>query len=154
MSVTAGIDVGSTYTKACLLRSGNEVVGTLVGAAIGGLLGAQLGKGTGNKVAIGAGVLAGGLLGNKFGRQLDCQDRKYHSSTAHDAFETKKSGTTSTWVNPDSGHEGTVTPTRTFQQADGRYCREFQQTITVDGRSDTGYGTACRQDDGSWKIQS
>ena len=33
-------------------------------------------------------------------------------------------------------------------------CREFQTTITIDGREQPGYGTACRQSDGSWKIVS
>ena len=33
-------------------------------------------------------------------------------------------------------------------------CREFQQTITVGGRTETAYGTACRQPDGDWKIVS
>ena len=37
--------------------------------------------------------------------------------------------------NPDTGHYGTVTPLRTFQDAGGQYCREFQQTITVGGQT-------------------
>ncbi len=133
---------------------GGEVVGTLLGAAVGGLIGSQIGKGTGNKVAIGAGVLAGGLLGNKLGAQLDCRDQEYHASTAQNSFETQKTGTTSTWVNPDTGHSGSVTPTRTYQSDDGTPCREFTQTIEVNGQKQTGYGTACRQSDGSWKIVS
>jgi len=31
-------------------------------------------------------------------------------------------------------------------------CREYQQTITVGGRTERAYGTACKQADGSWKI--
>lgn len=131
-----------------------EVVGTLLGAAVGGLLGAQIGKGTGNKVAIGAGVLAGGLLGNKLGSQLDCKDQEYHANTAQNSFETQKTGSTSNWVNPDTGHSGSVTPTRTYQTEDGTPCREFTQTIEVNGKQEKGYGTACRQSDGSWKIVS
>jgi len=34
----------------------------------------------------------------------------------------------------------------------GAYCREFQSEIIVGGERETGYGTACRQPDGSWKI--
>ena len=131
---------------------GGEVVGTLLGAAVGGLLGSQLGSGDGNKVAIGAGVLAGGLLGNRIGQSMDCRDREYHGSTAQDALETQRSGTTSTWNNPDSGHSGTVTPTRTYQRADGTYCRDFTQSIYVDGRTEQANGTACRQSDGTWRI--
>lgn len=34
----------------------------------------------------------------------------------------------------------------------GRYCREYQSTLTVGGMSQPGYGTACLQPDGSWRI--
>ena len=36
--------------------------------------------------------------------------------------------------------------------AGGSQCREFQQTVMVDGRSEQIYGTACRQPDGTWKV--
>jgi len=131
---------------------GGEVMGTLLGAAIGGLVGSQIGKGTGNSVAIGAGVLAGGFLGNQIGESLDCKDRQYNNTTAQKSLETQPSGTTSSWVNPDSGHEGSITPTRTYQRDDGTYCRDFEQTITVEGKTQQATGTACRQPDGSWQI--
>lgn len=133
---------------------GNQVVGTLLGAALGGLIGSQIGSGSGNKVAIGAGVLAGGLIGNKVGDSLDCRDREYHNSTAQSSFETQRTGTTSSWVNPDSGHGGSVTPVQTYQRNDGVYCRDFEQTITVDGETELAGGTACRQPDGTWQIVS
>jgi hypothetical protein len=31
-------------------------------------------------------------------------------------------------------------------------CREFQQTIVVNGQQQPAYGRACEQPDGSWKI--
>ena len=133
---------------------GTEIVGTLLGAALGGLLGSQIGGGTGNKVAIGAGVLAGGLLGNKIGSSMDCEDRRYHQGTAQDTLEYQRTGTAGSWQNPESGHRGTITPTRTYQRDDGDYCREFLQTITVDGQLEEATGTACRQSDGSWNIVS
>ena len=57
-----------------------------------------------------------------------------------------------TWNNAQSGHSGTITPTRDGRDGAGNYCREFQQTINVGGQPQQGYGTACRQPDGSWKI--
>ena len=82
--------------------SGGEILGTLAGAAIGGLVGSQFGGGTGNKVAIGAGVVAGGFLGNKIGKSMSCQDQQYHQETTQNTLETKPTGTTSTWTNPDT----------------------------------------------------
>lgn len=34
----------------------------------------------------------------------------------------------------------------------GEYCREFQKDILVGGRRERGYGIACQQPDGSWRI--
>lgn len=133
--------------------SGGEILGTLAGAALGGLLGAQFGSGTGNKVAIGAGVVAGGLIGNNIGKRLSCQDQVYHQETTQNALETKQSGQTSTWVNPDSGHSGEVTPTRTYS-SEGKPCRDFTQTIYVDGEYEEIEGTACRASDGTWQVVS
>jgi len=129
-----------------------EVLGTLLGAAIGGLVGSQIGGGTGNKIAIGAGVLAGGLVGNKIGSQLDCQDQAYHVDTTQNALEYQPTGQPSSWKNPDSGHSGTVTPTKTYTVNDGTPCREFTQIINVDGQAEEVRATACRQEDGTWQM--
>lgn len=61
-------------------------------------------------------------------------------------------GTYSTWENPDTGHAGSFTPTRTYQRPTGQYCREYQQTIRVGGEVQESYGTACREPDGTWRI--
>lgn len=146
----------SSAAKGCSQGSsgGNQVVGTLLGAALGGLLGSQIGGGTGNKIAIGAGALAGGLLGNHVGQALSCAEQEEHGATAQKALEYDRSGTTASWNNPDTGNAGTITPTRTYKRANGQYCREFTQTISVDGELQEAKGTACRQSDGTWHIMS
>ncbi len=59
-----------------------------------------------------------------------------------------------TWTNPDTGHAGTVTPQPAYKNDAGQYCREYQQTVTIGGKTETAYGTACRQPDGSWRISN
>ncbi len=127
--------------------------GLLAGAALGGLAGSQIGGGRGKLIAVGAGVLLGALLGNEIGKSLDRMDEMHASRSYETAMESTPTGQTVAWNNPDSGHSGTYTPVKTYQSTDsGQYCREFQQTITVGGRTETAYGTACRQPDGDWKI--
>ena len=99
------------------------------------------------------GVLIGGLLGGAIGNALDQKDKEMAAQAAHRAFENSRSGESSAWQNPDSGNSGSITPTRTYQVPDGRYCREYQQDIVVGGKSEKSYGTACRQPDGTWQIQ-
>ncbi len=125
------------------------IIGGLGGAAAGGLLGAAVG---GDTAGIIAGTLIGGLVGGAVGDRLDAADRREAREAARYSLERSRSGTTTTWENPDSGNFGAITPTHTYQTANGRYCREFQQTITVGGKEQKGFGTACRQPDGSWKI--
>lgn len=140
---------------ACAENAGpKEQGGTVVGAVAGGLLGSTIGHGTGKVVAIGVGAVLGGIIGSEVGKSLDRADRAYMERTTQQSLETQPTGQVSTWENPDNRHSGTVTPTRTYNRDDGGPCREFQQTVTIDGRTERAYGTACRQPDGSWKIVS
>jgi surface antigen len=125
----------------------------VVGAAAGAAVGSNVGGGLGRTVAIATGTLLGAALGSSIGESLDRADRLYHEQTAQHALETAKSGTTKRWHNPDSGHAGTVTPLNVSQVGDDRYCREYRQSIIVGDRVEEAYGTACRQEDGTWMIR-
>jgi surface antigen len=128
-----------------------QSLGTLGGAALGGLLGAQFGSGTGQIAATAAGVLIGALTGSEVGLSLDRADRAYANQAIYRA-QAGPMGETIFWQNPASGNRGAVTPVRDGTSARGDYCREFQQSITVGGQTRQGYGIACRQPDGSWRI--
>jgi hypothetical protein len=62
---------------------------------------------------------------------LDQRDKRMQAEAAQKALETAPSGKPVAWTNPDSGHSGTVTPVRTYQSS-GTYCREYQQTVTIE----------------------
>ena len=128
-----------------------ETMGTIGGAVIGGVLGSKVGGGSGKGIAIGIGTLLGAMAGSSIGQSLDNADMQYYNSTSQRALEVAPVGQQTTWRNPDSGNYGTVTPTRTYQD-NGQYCREYNQTITVGGKTEKAYGQACRQQDGSWKV--
>ncbi|MEX2644001.1 MAG: RT0821/Lpp0805 family surface protein [Acetobacterales bacterium] len=139
---------------ACAQEPGpKEGLGTVLGGVAGAVAGAQIGGGRGRDVAIATGAVLGALVGNEAGKSLDRADKIAMSRTTQNTLETQPSGTTATWRNPDSGNYGTVTPKPAVQTASGQYCREFQQTVTVGGATEQAYGTACRQPDGTWKIQ-
>jgi surface antigen len=125
------------------------VVGAATGAAAGGLIGAAAGGGA---EGIAAGVLLGGLAGGAIGDALDQRDPELAYQSNQYALESNRAGQASTWQNPDSGHSGSFTPTRTYQTSQGQFCREYQQTVVVGGESQDAYGRACRQPDGSWRV--
>ena len=124
----------------------------VTGAVAGGVIGSNIGGGSGRTAAIIGGAILGGMLGSEVGKSLDKSDMAYHSRTQSKALEYNRAGTTASWKNPDSGASGTFTPTKTMQSGD-RYCREYTQTISVGGKTEKGYGTACRAQDGSWEMQ-
>jgi len=47
---------------------------------------------------------------------------------------------------------GYVVTTRKGTSSRGQQCREYQHSITVGGKTEEAYGSACLQPDGSWKI--
>lgn len=99
------------------------------------------------------GVLIGDLVGGAVGNALDQQDREMARRAALQAFEHSRTGDPSAWRNPDSGNSGRITPMRTYREPGGQYCREYEQDIVVGGETEKSYGTACRQVDGSWRIE-
>jgi surface antigen len=99
-----------------------------------------------------AGTLLGAWAGSEVGKSLDRADRLAAAQATHNALEHTPTGAATTWRNPDTGHAGSVTPLRTYQ-AGGRDCRDFEQTLFIDGQAETVRSTACRQPDGTWRVQ-
>lgn len=100
-----------------------------------------------------SGALLGALAGPA-GRALDDADLAVMSQQTSKALETAPTNQASSWVNPKSQTQASVTPTRTYQRPDGTYCREFSQSVMIKGQEQKATGTACRQADGSWLATS
>lgn len=127
------------------------MLGAIGGAAIGSALGDN-GDGATHFFAVAAGTLAGAAIGSSIGKSMDNADRQAMARNRQVALETYPSGQTSSWYNPDSGNSGSYSPQPAYQDTTGAYCREYQQTITIGGKTEEAYGKACRQPDGTWKI--
>jgi len=129
-----------------------EGAGTVLGGIGGAALGSLFGSGKGRLVGVAAGALAGAYLGNQVGQSLDRADRAAMERASNQAANAPI-GQQISWRNPDSGNSGTVTPVREgTNNTTGEYCREFQQNVTIGGKTEQAFGTACRQPDGSWHI--
>jgi len=62
-------------------------------------------------------------------------------------------GQTVGWQNPDTNIPFQMTVTHTGTNNSGSYCCQYQTVGIVGGRKETMVGTACRQPNGTWKIQ-
>ena len=136
----------SLATSACT----NEESGTIIGGILGGAAGSQVGKGHGRTAATVVGAIAGGYIGGNIGRSMDDTDRL----KVRHSLENNRTHESSSWTNPNSGNGYTVTPTSTYQTDSGHYCREYTTDVVIGGRREQAYGTACRQEDGAWKVVS
>ncbi|RED52403.1 RT0821/Lpp0805 family surface protein [Aestuariispira insulae] len=130
-----------------------EVVGTVGGVLLGGLVGSQFGGGSGRVVATVIGAGLGGYLGNQIGARLDEADRREAQTAMANSMEYNADGESGAWHNPNNGHNGTVSPTRTYYNAENKPCRDFTHVIEVDGKSEEVKGTACRNPGGEWVVE-
>ena len=78
------------------------------------------------------------------------QQREHETAQVH--ATTAPIGETIYWH--EGNASGYVTATREGSSSSGRYCREFQHEVTIGGKREQSYGTACRQPDGSWEVIS
>lgn len=141
---------------ACSSDTGpREVAGTAGGAVAGGLIGNAIGGSAGNRLAgTVIGAVLGGVLGNRIGAALDDEDKRRAYAARMQALETGPSGAPVAWRNPDSGRYGNVVPGPVYYQADGTPCRQYTQTVYIDGKLQIEHGAACRNPDGTWMIMS
>lgn len=123
--------------------------GAVTGMAVGAALGSAMSRDHHDRpFAIWLGAVVGSMLGSTVGRYMDEQDQMRTSM----ALENNRTHESTSWVNPDSQHQYTVEPTRTYEMAEGTPCREFTMNASIGGKTEEVYGTACRQQDGSWKV--
>jgi surface antigen len=133
--------------------------GGLAGAAGGAFAGARLfggnngliGKGSTTQMAGVAGAtLLGALLGGSIGSSLDRADQPPPPRA-----EARRAPPDIRWSDPES-ERPRAAPARVIREGrdrdTGELCREFVQEIEVGGKVEKGWGIACQQDDGSWRV--
>lgn len=141
LAVTAVLAAG------CSTPPTQQETGMVIGGILGGVVGSQVGHGSGRTAATIVGTVVGAMVGGAVGRSMDETDRIRTAQT----LETVRTGVPSQWRNPDTGHQYTVVPTKTYDSASGP-CREYTIDAMIGGRPEKVYGTACRQPDGSWRT--
>ena len=139
------------------------------------MLGSTIGKGRGRLVATATGALVGSMFGNHLAqpqpgyvarpaprpvyhhrRQNHRNAHRHHrrdvdTPIGHAIPATTIRGwsTCAQWRRPVTD---TVQITTIYDAASGRYCREYQREVIINGQPVAAYGRACQQPDGSWQI--
>lgn len=126
----------------------NTTIGAVTGAVGGGLLGSLFGGGTGKVVAVGVGAIAGGLLGGYVGHNMQSSD----NANMDNCLNNAPAGKTKHWKNKSTGTRYSMTPGKQVTVAGYNYCRQYQTTVTMNGKSQVINGTACRGTNGQWQT--
>ncbi len=119
--------------------------GAVGGAAGGALIGQIIGH---NTEATLIGMAVGTMLGYIVGNEMD----KYDREQLNHVYERGVSNSPSSWVNPDSGNRYQVTP-QPATKTGNKVCRKAEIQTVIDGKQETTYATACRDEYGQWQIQ-
>jgi len=144
LSVASCAIVGEMDNKQKFVAAASTVAGALIGY--------QLGGGNAAYLYAAGGAVAGGLFGLSVAQNLDFTDRWSFDKSAANSFDTSPDGITTSWSNPQTGHNGSFTPVNSYKTAQGFTCRDIY--LTVNGKS--GFQlekmTACQQPDGAWRF--
>ena len=90
----------------------------------------------------------GGFLGQSL--NLSADDIELQRQAARRALDDLEDGAVETWKNPDTGYSGAIMPTSSYEM-NGLSCRDFRMTIRAKRNRNLSL-TACKQDDGTWKL--
>jgi surface antigen len=92
-------------------------------------------------------AVSGAFLGSRIGQSLGAEGLSKASAAQSEAVST---GVTAEWRQSGRAY-GSVEPGPIYTDAGGT-CRRYTHTITVEGRVQTGSGTACRNAEGGWDV--
>ena len=93
-------------------------------------------------------ALGGGLVSQIQGADLGAEDRKLALQAEYKALEDAPGGQAVPWSGA-TGVSGTVVAATPYQVGT-QNCRQYTQTVSVDGRSLVARGAACRNPNGTW----
>ncbi|MEQ9813302.1 MAG: hypothetical protein RLO50_11015 [Azospirillaceae bacterium] len=65
-------------------------------------------------------------------------------------LENEPDGASAEWQGGQSGASGRLRLVETFQTDRGTFCRRYDETVTVGGRTESYRRTACRSESGRW----
>jgi len=146
--------VAALWLAACSSDVGRrEAGGSSIAASTASLMGNANGAIAGRGGGIPISAEFGALLGDYAGAMLGDEDKRRAFIAQFQALETGPSGAPVAWRNPETGRYGNVVPGPVYQE-NGVACREYTQTVYIDGSPQTEHGTACRKSDGTWLIVS
>lgn len=148
MRIGAGLVVGLLAVSGCTTTGFKSTQGgSATGVSLGTAAGSAAGSGRVASTIISA--MGGGLIGGSVGAGLDDSERRKALEAEYRALEYTQSGQPVLWQGNQSGRSGQVVAAQPYRVG-SQDCRQYTQTVYINGQSRVARGTACRNPDGSW----
>jgi len=129
------------------------VAATLAGCASTGVhdgLGGGIGNAGARVATPPSGALVGGVAGQSIGRGLNDGERRRAEQAEFQALEYGRPGSPIDWSGDRPGYRGEVVPGPRYR-VNASDCRDYTHRIWAGGEPQAARGTACRQEDGTWR---
>lgn len=94
-----------------------------------------------------------GWLGDAPIRYFSEKDTELMKNAVQNALSSHEDGVILEWVNPETGHRGSVTPLGR-KTVKGLPCRNAQLFNSAGGRTANSEFAFCQQADGKWKLEN
>ena len=138
--------------NSCANKEDNKLFGQILGSAAGAYLGSKFGSGVGKDLSMILGGAVGFLVGGKIAELLDEDEQQDLNETISDSLDNNKDNEVDKWESTkDSNTKAEVIPLNKYD-IEEKTCRDFKKIITKDGKKIEEASTACRDENGNWKI--
>lgn len=137
--------------EAAVIECNREVIGAVLGGAAGAVIGSKIGEREDRFITTVGGAVIGAVVGGAIGKSMDDADQ----ACAAQALEYANFKQSVKWHNRARGASYTVTPVGLVPTGGkGVECRRYSMLTEAGGQKQASQGTACRRQDGSWRLSS
>ena len=136
----------------CSSQEDNKFIGQILGSAAGAYLGSKVGTGVSNNLAIILGGAVGLLVGGKIAEALDKDEQLDLSNNVNESLEENEDYEIKEWKSKKNIEKtAKIIPLNQYD-IDEEHCRDFKKIVTSEGKVIEENSTACRDENGNWKI--
>ena len=140
------------FLNSCANKEDNKLFGQILGSATGAYLGSKLGSGVGKDFSMILGGAIGFLVGGKIAEILDDDEQKDLNNTISNSLDKNNDYEVEEWNSTKNRNtKAEVIPLNKYE-IDEKTCRDFKKIVTVDEKKFEEDSTACRDENGNWKV--
>ena len=140
------------HINSCSEKEDKKLLGQIIGSVAGAYLGSKVGSGISKNISTVVGGTVGFLLGGKIIELLNDEERNDFNETINHSLNENPNNLSNEWNSKKSIEtKGKVTPLNSYK-IDNKTCRDFIKIIDKDNKKYEEKSTACRDENGDWKI--